>query len=54
VFPFGGFGSIAVAGELSADRETFLAARILSFLPDYGTRRFRAPSMRRPFLSRKN
>jgi hypothetical protein len=31
-----------VAGELSADRETFFAGRILSFLPDYRTRRFRA------------
>jgi hypothetical protein len=53
LFPFGGFGSIAVAGELSADRETFFASRILSFLPDYRTRRFRAPLRRVEFLNNR-
>jgi hypothetical protein len=53
LFPFGGFGSIGVAGELSADRETFFAARILSFLPDYRTRRFRAPLRRVEFLNNR-
>jgi hypothetical protein len=53
LFPFGGFGSVAVAGELSADRETFFAARILAFLPDYCTRRFRAPLRRIEFLDNR-
>ena len=49
LFPFGRFGS--VAGGLSADRETVFAARILAFLPDYSTRRFRAPLRRIEFLN---
>ena len=53
LFPFGGFGSVAVAGELSADRETFFAARILAFLPDYRTRRFRAPLRRIELLNNR-
>jgi curved DNA-binding protein CbpA len=53
LFPFGGFGSVAVAGELSADRATFFAARILSFLPDYRTRRFGAPLRRIEFLNNR-
>ncbi len=53
LFPFGGFGSIAVAGELSADRETFFARRILSFLPDYRARRFRAPLRRVEFFNNR-
>jgi hypothetical protein len=53
LFPFGGFGFVAVAGELSADRETFFARRILSFLPDYRTRRFRAPLRRVEFLNNR-
>ena len=52
-FPFGGFGSVAVAGELSDDRGTFFARRILSFLPDYRTRRFRAPLRRVEFLNNR-
>jgi hypothetical protein len=43
LFPYGGFGSMLVAGEVSSDRETFFAKRILSFLPDRRERRFRAP-----------
>ena len=43
LFPYGGFGSLLAAGELSADRETFFARRILSFLPERRDHRFRAP-----------
>jgi hypothetical protein len=53
LFPFGGFGSIAVAGALSADRETFFARRVLSFLPDYRTRGFRAHLRRVEFLNNR-
>jgi hypothetical protein len=53
LFPFGGFGSVVVAGELSADRETFFARGILSFLPGYRTRRFRAPLRRVEFLDNR-
>src|SRR5215831_736260 len=51
LFPYGGFGSIVVAGQLSPDRETFFASRILSFLPEYRTRRFRAPLRKVEFLN---
>jgi hypothetical protein len=50
LFPYGGFGSLLAAGELSADRETFFATQILSFLPDRRQRRFRAPLRRVEFL----
>jgi len=43
MFPYGGFGALLAAGELSADRETFFARKILSFLPDRREWRFRAP-----------
>jgi hypothetical protein len=43
LFPYGGFGELLVAGELSPDRETYFAKKILSFLPDRRERRFRAP-----------
>jgi len=43
IFPYGGFGSILATGELSADRETFFATKILAFLPERRQRRFRAP-----------
>jgi hypothetical protein len=42
-FPYGGFGSILVAGERSRDGQTFFAAQILSFQPEHRERRFRAP-----------
>ena len=42
-FPYGGFGALLVGGELSPDRETFFAKKILSFLPDRREWRFRAP-----------
>ena len=34
VFPYGGFGSLLVAGERSRDGQIFFARRILGFLPD--------------------
>jgi hypothetical protein len=40
VFPYGGFGSLIVAGEPSRDGETFFARRILAFAPDLRRRRF--------------
>jgi hypothetical protein len=42
VFPYGGFGSLLVAGERSRDGRTFFAHRILAFLPEQRQRRFRA------------
>jgi len=43
LFPYGGFGSILVAGDRSRDGRTFFVTRILSFLPEQHERRFRAP-----------
>lgn len=43
LFPYGGFGSLLVAGQRSRDGQTFFAHRILSFLPECRQRRFRAP-----------
>ena len=43
VFPYGGFGSLLVAGEPSRDGETFFARRILAFSPDLRRRRFHVP-----------
>lgn len=42
VFPYGGFGSLVVAGDRSRDGSTFYASRILSFLPERASRHFRA------------
>ena len=42
VFPYGGFGSLLVAGERSRDGQTFLARRILAFSPERRRRRFHA------------
>lgn len=50
LFPYSGFGTLLVAGELARDRQTFFAHRILSFLPDRRQRRFRAPLRRIDFL----
>lgn len=50
VFPYGGFGALLAAGELSADRETFFAKRIVLFLPERRERRFRAPLRKIEFL----
>ena len=40
VFPYGGFGSLLVAGERSHDERTFFARRILAFSPERRRRRF--------------
>ena len=40
LFPYGGFGSLLVAGEPSRDGQTFFAHRILAFSPDLRRRRF--------------
>ena len=50
LFPYSGFGALLTAGELSRDRATFFAQRILSFVPDRRQRRFRAPLRRIEFL----
>jgi curved DNA-binding protein CbpA len=43
LFPYGGFGSLLVAGDISRDGSTFYASRILSFLPEQKFKHFRAP-----------
>ena len=43
LFPYGGFGSIAVLGDRSRDGSTLFVRRIVSFLPERRQRRFRAP-----------
>jgi curved DNA-binding protein CbpA len=43
LFPYGGLGSILVAGDRSRDGQTFFATEILSFLPELQERRFHAP-----------
>ena len=42
VFPYGGFGSLIVAGDRSRDGSMFYALCILSFLPERKFRNFRA------------
>ena len=49
VFPYGGFGSLLVAGEPSRDGQTFFARRILAFSPDLRRRRFHVPLRRCDF-----
>lgn len=41
-FPYGGFGSLLVAGERSHDGQAFFANRILAFLPERRQRQFHA------------
>jgi len=43
LFPYGGFGSLLVTGNLARDGTTFYATRILSFLPEQSTKTVRAP-----------
>ena len=43
LFPYGGFGSILVAGDRSRDGRTFFATQILTFQPELQERRFHAP-----------
>ena len=42
-FPYGGFGSLLAAGDISRDGSTFYVSRILSFLAEQETKHFRAP-----------
>ena len=49
IFPYGGFGSLLVAGEPSRDGATFFARRIIAFSPDLRRRRFHAPLRRCDF-----
>jgi curved DNA-binding protein CbpA len=42
LFPYGGFGSLLVTGDISRDGSTFYASRILSFLPEQKFKHFRA------------
>ncbi|MGD0310698.1 MAG: hypothetical protein ABSC02_15600, partial [Acidobacteriota bacterium] len=42
-FPYGGLGSILIAGDRSRDGQTFFATQILSFQPELRERRFHAP-----------
>lgn len=51
VFPYGGFGSLIVAGDRSRDGSMFYASRVLSFLPERKLRHFRAPLRRCEFHS---
>jgi hypothetical protein len=53
IFPYGGFGSLLVAGEPSRDGRTFFARRILAFSPDLRRRRFHAPLRRCDFYDDK-
>lgn len=43
LFPYGGFGSILVAGDRPRDSKTFFATRLLAFRPEMRQRRFHAP-----------
>lgn len=43
IFPYGGFGSLLVAGDLSRDGKTLYASRILSFRPDQNFKRLQPP-----------
>jgi curved DNA-binding protein CbpA len=43
LFPYGGLGSILVAGDRSRDSQTFFTSQILHFQPELQERRFHAP-----------
>ena len=43
LFPYGGFGSLLVAGDRSRDCSTFYGSRILAFLPEQRSKYFRVP-----------
>ena len=43
LFPYGGLGSVLVAGDRSRDGRTFFATQILAFQPEHRERRFQAP-----------
>lgn len=46
LFPYGGFGSLLIAGDRSRDGRAFFATRILAFRPETQRRRFHAPLRR--------
>jgi hypothetical protein len=43
IFPYGGVGSLLVAGDRSRSGETFFARRLLAFVPEQAHRRFHLP-----------
>ena len=43
LFPYGGFGSLLVAGDRSRDGASFYASRALSFLPEQRMKRMQVP-----------
>ena len=49
LFPYGGFGSLFVTGDLSRDGSIFYSSRILAFLPEQKRKHFRAPVRRIAF-----
>jgi hypothetical protein len=49
IFPYGGFGSLLIAGVPSRDGQTFFARRILAFSPELRRRRFHVPLRRCDF-----
>src|SRR5438876_9763111 len=53
LFPYGGFGSILVAGDRSRDGQTFFATRILTFRPEARQGRFRAPLRKFDFYAER-
>ena len=44
LFPYGGFGSLLVAGDLTRDGKIFYASRILSFRPEQNFKHLQAPA----------
>jgi hypothetical protein len=51
LFPYGGFGSLLVAGDRSRDGQTFFATCLLAFRPEMRRRRFHAPLRKFEFYS---
>ena len=49
IFPYGGFGSLLLAGQPSRDGQTFFARLIVAFSPELQRRRFRVPLRRCDF-----
>lgn len=51
LFPYGGFGSLLMAGDCSRDGTTFYASHILAFLPEQTTRHIRVALRQCTFYS---
>lgn len=51
LFPYGGFGSLLVAGDRSRDGQTFFATRLLAFRPEMRQQRLHAPLRKFEFYS---